>query len=276
MFEKTLIPVAYGERPEELRKIGTILRDLGACSVCLFHVNEPGSFFRNSGLSWLTLLQEALEEAGLSVETKTGNGHIASSIAETALMEGADEIYMRAKRRWHIGTILLGSVSQDLLRLSDVPVFVQKIRPRMPGDHAGFSREDLTVLYATDFDEASERLVSYVMEFQGARCHVLHVRGRMADPSTEKKRKRFVGEKLYTVEETLRPYFQEVSSEERIGDPAAEVLNVSDQIHADIVVLGRKSPSFLSAPMGNTPERVVNESKASILLVPHPRGRHVS
>ncbi len=43
MFEKTLIPVAYGERPEEVRKAGTILKTLGANSVCLYHVNEPGT-----------------------------------------------------------------------------------------------------------------------------------------------------------------------------------------------------------------------------------------
>src|SRR5690554_3973337 len=112
MFEKTLIPVAYGERPEEVRKAGKILKTLGANSVCLYHVNEPGSFFRGADLSWLTLLSEALEETGLVVEVKTGEGHIASAIAETALLEGADGIYMKAKRRWHIETMLLGSVSR--------------------------------------------------------------------------------------------------------------------------------------------------------------------
>ncbi|HDR72995.1 MAG TPA: universal stress protein, partial [Methanoculleus sp.] len=108
MFEKTLVPVASGERPGELRKIGSILKSLGSGSVCLFHVNEAVSFFRGSDLSWLGPLAQALEDAGLSVEMKTGTGHIASAIAEAALMEGVDAVYMKAKRRWHLETMLLG------------------------------------------------------------------------------------------------------------------------------------------------------------------------
>ncbi|WP_214019756.1 universal stress protein [Methanoculleus sp.] len=276
MFEKTLVPVAYGERPEELMKIGRVLRSLGAESICLYHVNEPGSFFRGADLSWLTLLAEALEEMGLSVEVKTGNGHIASAIAETALLEGADGIYMKAKRRWHIETMLLGSVSQNLLRLADVPVFVHKIRPRLPDNGVELDRRDLKVLYATDLGETSNRLLPYVMEFAGAWCHLLHVRGRMADPLAERVRREAVDGKLHAVAEELRPYFGQVTSEQRIGEPATQVLYVSDRIEADIVVLGRKGPAFLSAPMGDTAERVVTGSMASIFLVPQPGSRHAS
>jgi len=270
MFEKTLVPVASGERPGELRKIGSILKSLGSGSVCLFHVNEAVSFFRGSDLSWLGPLAQALEDAGLSVEMKTGTGHIASAIAEAALMEGVDAVYMKAKRRWHLETMLLGSVSRDLLRLSDVPVFVHKLRPRLPDEEDRLGREDLIVLYATDFDAASVRPLPSVMEFQGARCHVLHVRRRMADPATERRRKEAVDGELHAVAEDLRPYFGWVTSEQRIGNPGVEALRVSDQISADVIVLGRKTPAFFSAPMGDTAERVVNESKASIFLVPHP------
>jgi len=276
MFEKTLIPVAYGERPEELRKAGTILKSLGASSVCLYHVNEPGSFFRGADLSWLTLLAEALEETGLVVEIKMGDGHIASAIAETALLEGVDGIYMKAKRRWHIETMLLGSVSRDLLRLADVPVFVHKVRPRLPDDGAEPGHSDLAVLYATDLDETSARPLPYVMEFRGAWCHVLHVRGRMADPLAERVRREAVDEQLNAVAEELRPYFERVTAEQRIGDPAAQVLHVSDRIEADVVVLGRKSPAFLSAPMGYTAERIVTGSSASIFLVPQQGSRNAS
>lgn len=276
MLEKMLIPVAYGERPEELRKAGKILKSLGVSSVCLYHVNEPGSFFRGADLSWLTLLAEALEESGLAVEIKTGDGHIASAIAETALLEGVDCIYMKAKRRWHIETMLLGSISRDLLRLADVPVFVHKIRPRLSDDGAEIDRSDLKILYATDLDEASTPPLPYVMEFRGAWCHVLHVRRRMADPLAERVRRETVDRELGTVAEKLHPYFGRVTIEQRIGDPAAEVLYVSDQIEADVVVLGRKSPAFLSAPMGGTAERIVTGSRASIFLVPQLGSRNAS
>ena len=268
MFENTLIPVAYGERPEELKKIGVTLKNFGASSVCLYHVHESGSFFRASDISWLMLLQEVLEEVGLSIEVKRGNGHIASSIVEAALFQGSDEIYLKAKRRWHLRTMLLGSVSRDLLRLSDVPVFVHKIRPRLPDGDEGLRHEDLIVLYATNLDETSARPIPYIKEFHGARCHILHVRNRMADPSTERRRRDTVAQDLQTMEEEITPYFKHVSTEQRIGDPSTQVLKVSEWLKADVVVIGRKKSTFFSAPMGGTAERIVNESKASIFMVP--------
>lgn len=72
MFENILIPVAYGERPDELKNIGVTLKSFGVRSICLYHVHESGSFFRASDISWLVLLQEALEEVGLSIEVKGG------------------------------------------------------------------------------------------------------------------------------------------------------------------------------------------------------------
>ncbi|GAA5262685.1 universal stress protein [Methanocalculus sp. MC3] len=269
MFEKTLIPVAYGERPDELRKIGNLLKSLGSESICLFHVSDSDSFFGGSDLSWLMLLKEALEEIGLSVDIRTGSDHIASSIAEAALLEGADEIYLKAKRRWQLRSILLGSVSRDLLRLADTPVFVHKIRPLLPGEGEGtITRDDLIVLYGTDFDEASNRPLPFVMQFNGGWCHILHVRGRRADPISEERKSSSIKEKLSSLEEELRPYYGRVTSEQRIGNTAHEVLFVSDQIKADVIVLGRSRPAFLSSPMGDTAERIVTGSKASIFLVP--------
>lgn len=269
MFEKTLIPVAYGETPEELKKIGKLLKSLGSESIYLFHVSDADSFFGGSDISWLMLLKEALEEIGLSVEIRTGSDHVASSITEAALREGVDEIYLKAKRHWQLRSLLLGSVSQDLLRLADTPVFVHKIRPLLPGGGEGtITREDLIILYATDFDKASNRPLPFLMQFQGDWCHILHVRGRRADPRAEKRKSSGVKEKLTSLEEELRPYYGRVTSEERIGNPANEILFVSEQIHADVIVLGRSRPAFLSSPMGDTAERIVTGSKASIFLVP--------
>ncbi|MDT8357290.1 MAG: universal stress protein [Methanomicrobiaceae archaeon] len=269
MFEKTLIPVAYGESPEELRKVGRILVKLGAQSICLFHVSEGGSFFRGSDLSWLMLLKETLEDTGLAVEVKLGNDHVASAIAEAALLEGVDEIYMKTKRRWHIETVFLGSVSRDLLRLTDVPVFVHKIRPRLPGEEGKLNREDLVVLYATDLDEVSYRPLPYVREIKGGWCHVLHVRGWMADPAAELRREKKVASELDSLREELSPYYRRVTTEQKKGDPATEVLQVSSRINADIIVIGKKQKSsFFPNLLGRTAERIVASSNASIFLVP--------
>ena len=270
MLEKTLIPVAYGERAGELEKIGKFLEGLGTRSICLFHVNEPASLFRGTDPSWLTRLAEALRETGLAVDVRMGDGHIASAIAEAALLEGVGGIFMKTKRRWHIETVLLGSVSRDLLRLSDLPVFVQKVRPRLAGDEGKPEHEDLKILYATDLDEASTRLLPYMMEFRGAWCHILHVRRRRADPMAERRREKAVDEELQRTAEDLRPYFERVTVEQRIGNPATQVLHVSEQIGADVIALGRRRQAFLSAPLGATAERIVTGSQASIFLVPHP------
>ncbi|RQD80861.1 MAG: universal stress protein [Methanocalculus sp. MSAO_Arc2] len=269
MFEKTLIPVAYGEKPEELEKIGKILRTFESQSICLIHVSEGSSFLSDSDDTWLKELKEILEEIGYTVEIRMGHDHIASAIADAALQEGVDEIYIKSKRRWHIETMLLGSIARDLVRLSDIPVFVHKLRPRLPGPEDGvISRLDLIILYATEFDEASIRPIPYLKDFRGARCHIVHIRQRRADPVSEQIQKDDIEKRLRAVEEELGPYYPEVTSEQRVGNPAKEILRIAEEIRADVIVLGRRRRAFLAAPMGETPEMIVIGSKASIFLVP--------
>lgn len=268
MFEKTLVPVAFGEKPEELRKTGQFLKGMGARLVCLYHVDDAGSLFPGSDIPWLCLLQEALEEAGLATEVLRGSGPVAQSIAETALFQGCDAIYLKAKRRWHLSTTLLGSVAQDLLRISDVPVFVHKARPGLPDGGDGIHRDELVVLYATGLDVGTIRPLPFLREVGGARCHILHVRDRMADSSTDRRMRDVTGDKLRMVTDDLAAYYGQVSSEQRIGVPATQVLHVAERLEVDVIVLGRNTPAFLSAPMGETGEMVVNASKASVCLVP--------
>lgn len=268
MFERTLVPVAYGERPEELRTIGVMLKNYGVRSVCLYHVDESGSLFPGSDLPWLMLLQEALEEVGLATEVKRGTGSVAPSIAETAMFQGCDGICLRGKRRWHLQTTRLGGVAQGLLRISDVPVFVHKIPPHLPDGEEGRGRDERIVLYVTSLDAASVRPLPCLMEFGGARCHVLHVRERVDDPSTDHMRRDAIDDALNTVLRDLSPYFDRVSSEQRIGAPARQVLHVAERLKADVIVLGRDTPEFLSGPMNDPAELIVNASKASVCLVP--------
>ena len=268
MFEKTLVPVAFGERPEELRKVGLFLKHMGARSVCLYHVDDAVSLLPGSDIPWLLHLQAALEEVGLATEVLRGNGPVAQSIAETALFQGCDAIYLKAKRRWHLPTTLLGSVAQDLLRISDVPVFVHKTRPCLADGGVGMLRDELVVLYATDLDAVTIRPVPSLRGFGGARCHILHVRDRMADSVTDRRMRDATGDKLRTAADDLSAYFGQVSSEQRIGEPATQVLHVAERLGADVIVLGRNTPAFVPAPMGETGEIVVNASKASVYLVP--------
>lgn len=268
MFERTLIPVAKGEKTEEIIKITDTLANLGMNSAVIFNVHEPESIFSKNSYSWFDNMMEELEGAGLPVEAKTGTGHTASAIAEAAMFENADAVYMKTRRKWHIETMLLGSVSRDLLRMTEIPTFVHKVRPSLQEDREGIKKEGFTILYATDLGKASYRPLPYVKEFKGALCYILHIRDRRADPYSERRWKEKTDSELRIIEEELRPYYREVVSEQRIGNPATEVINTSERINADIVIMGRKPPTFFSAPMGSTAERIVNELKASIFLVP--------
>lgn len=269
MFEKMFIPVANCKEGRGIKRAILAFRNLGVESLILFHVQEGGLFFRKSGQSWFQCqLKEEFEKEGIEVKTETGNGHTATAIAERALFENVYAIYLKARKKWNIETLLLGSVSRDLLRLTDVPTFVHKKRPQIPPDGTGIRHRELVILYATDLEKASYRPLPYVKDFKGAKCYILHIRDRRADPISERMWKKRVDEELSDLEEELRADFTEVLSEQRIGDPATEVVNTSDRINADIIVMGRKEPSFFSAPMGSTAERIVNNSAASIFLVP--------
>ena len=51
-----------------------------------------------------------------------------------------------------------------------------------------------------------------------------------------------------------------------IGSPARDILNIAEEEHADLIIIGSHRPDFYNYLIGATADRVVRHSKISVLV----------
>ncbi len=133
MYKKILLPVSdksHGQRTEKALK-----HAMGLCSgeIILLHVTEPLSQIvggeahvelkREEAAKGLTLLcphTETLEKAGISFHTRVEEGTPAETIVRVAHEENADLIVMFTDGRDGLSAMLIGSITERVLRNTDV------------------------------------------------------------------------------------------------------------------------------------------------------------
>jgi len=136
-----------------------------------------------------------------------------------------------------------------------------------------------TILHATDFSDCSEyarRVACSLTRDLGARLIVIHVApdeivhaGLIGGPDDVKLH-------LEELQERLREIFQEnldTHAEVRVreGEPASVILQLAEEVHADLIVMGTMGRSgFGRFLLGSVAEAVMHRAKCPVLTVRCP------
>jgi len=207
-------------------------------------------------------------------------------VIRTVLRGGHDLVVKPARPPGGIAERLLGSTDMHLLRKSPCPVWV---------DRPTSTRPYRAILAAVDpgnpQGEGVERMVmelaTSLARRESAALHVVHAwrlygesilrsgRARISDTEVDllleqSRRRHHDG-----LDDLLRPFGLD-SSQPRVhlvqGNPAQSILQVAQQIDADLVVMGTLGRSGIPGLfIGNTAEDVLQETHSSILAV-KPKG----
>ncbi|PLX83634.1 MAG: universal stress protein [Desulfuromonas sp.] len=143
-------------------------------------------------------------------------------------------------------------------------------------------KELRTILYATDFSESSAaacETACYLAELAGAKVHVLHVLGELAD----QRKARIPAEAFAIFEKEVeaqaikematfcRDKFApplEHTTEIVVGTPFEAILDKAAQAGADLIVMGTHGRTGIEhVLLGSTAERVVRRSTIAVLTV---------
>ncbi len=265
MFNRILQPVDLGESISEIKIKSSFVNRLSDKEIILVHVLNPGLGSEDQAKSRLYHISDELNKIGINTRVRLCSGHVASEIVKTALDEEAGMIYLPASKKNFLVSTLMGSTTHDVLRLTEVPVFVHKQRPVIT------KTESLKrVILATDFQEAAQRAWPYVKMLGDfiPELIILHVGERAADPYTEQVRRENVQARLNELKEKFKDDFDSIRQLTRIGSPARHIIEAVDDTDAELVVLGRLNEPFLSRIMGSTCSRVASSVKSSVLLIP--------
>lgn len=266
MLRKAAVKVGLSEpRPKFLEMIN-FLKYFGTQSIQLVHVMTGTAQARHDQVSGqMDALAAEVKALGYGAEAVIKHGHAATQIIDAAHQQNADYICIFWMPKNAFSQAIMGSIDLDILRMSDVPVFVhnRSLLGGAPGDFR-------TVLYATNFKATDALVMPYLKnkDFHAEKLIILHVGDRAPDPYAEQKRK----EKVQTAMDRLalesEESFTEIETLDMVGSSRNGILKMAGAFDVDVIVLGKSdNPDPLENLLGSTAETVARKARRSVFIV---------
>lgn len=265
MFDKVLFPLNFKESDARIAEMLAFIRHFGTKQVVFLHVSSFGAAGSRKAERRLREVAENASEQGFETRVLLRNGSAANEIVRVCAEEELDFICFSWKRKSWIQRSVLGSTTRDVIRLSDIPVFVKKRMPPSPEESG------LTVVYGTDF-QATDAQISPYLCFSGLtaqRLWLVHVGSRAPDPEAERRRVKEVEANLARLSREFSDNYEEINEVATVGTPRREIVRRARRVGADLIVLGKSDKTTTFAEViGSTAEEVPHSARCSVLLVP--------
>ncbi len=278
MFSTALLPVSFRESMSRIHAMLTFLHNFDTERVVFLHVSSGPvtagterklQAFRDQAARDLAEAraaagEEAAQMQELVLDTRVHSGSPAFEIAVTAREVDADFIYFPWKRKSWIQQTLIGSTTRDVIRLSNLPIFVSKQRGVKSPE------EPFRVLYPTNFQSTDRYVIPY-LRYPGLAADdliLLNAHDRAPDPTAESRQERWCTENLSRLTEEVKDNFTEVEPVSMTGSPRRVVPRMVRRNSVDLVILGKSDQeSALTAMMGSVAEEIAKSARCSVFVV---------
>ncbi|ARS90082.1 universal stress protein [Natrarchaeobaculum aegyptiacum] len=279
MFERILVPTDGSEPASAALEYAGEIAARSAVTVHVLHVREGDAGGDEATID--DLLEDDRSwaaEADAPVIDEVRTGTPVESILEFAAEQPIDAIVMGTRGRRGVGRLLLGSVTEDVVRDADVPVLVVRA-----GDDVRRPCPIERVLVPTDgsshADAALERAISLVEDLEGEAegsvdCHVLSAIDVAPAEVSEGSDLRV--DRLETHTETVvedavdraEAAGVEVTSAVRYGSIYRSIRSYAVENDVDLIVMGTHGRSGLDRLLlGSVTERVLRTAPVPVLTV---------
>jgi len=294
MLKKVLFAVDFSPFTERMLECAGELAGVGMNEMVLLHVIDAkmhAEYGEHLSPAYTAMEEEARRQmvllagrtdgSGYKVKTVIKAGSPAPTIVETAREEDVDFIYLGAHGKGFFNRLLLGSVSEKVLALSDRPVMIQQCRVN-EGEGGGFACENVckllleNILIANDFSEYAEKIKPVLENFTASFCApvtLLHVQegkstfGWDAAFKARKEKARSEMEALQEFADSLAPSCRSVSVKLVEGNPAQWILQVAEDMNASLIIIGAFGYRTTGGFLGGVAQRVVRESERPVLVL---------
>jgi len=206
---------------------------------------------------------EDLAEKHLGPKTnwsvQVAEGHPSDVIQARLENAPADLLAIGSRGRSGITRLLLGSVAENLIRSSKIPVLVA--RPR-EAESEPTLRDILVPVNFTPQSERGVELATHLASKYSARLHIIHA---VEEQGSREEAMDYLCEWVPSFSRSRC----EVKEVVREGNAAEQVILAAREGAVDLVVLGTEHRPFLEfTTLGTTAERVIRHSPCSTLLLP--------
>ena len=212
------------------------------------------------------------------LELRVSTGKPAVEILRQAREATADLIVMSSRGHTGVRKLFFGSTTERVLRETIVPVVVTPLDLPAERSLSDIARQISRILAPVDLTAASPRQVAIAAAIAQALAvplliaHVLEpvaipTRVRLAVAGADTSRRARAEERMQEIVESVAAH---VKTETLVlsGDPADEIVKLTDTRHANLVVMGLHSSELLGPRMGSVTYRVLALTRTLVLAVP--------
>jgi nucleotide-binding universal stress UspA family protein len=227
---------------------------------------------REQALRMLSALLGSEDQDDLDLRIVIKSGDIKDEIVSTIGEQRADIAVMGTHGRGFFGRLVIGSITEGILRRTTIPVLTVS-RATKP---LTFGR----ILFATDLSESSRcgfRFALDVAQTMGSDVLILHALervcltygggemvGYVSEHNVEEAKKKLVD---FAAEANSRQVKTETLVVE--GVPAEEILKAASESDADLILITAAHKGFVERTLlGTTAERVIREAQVPVLSIP--------
>ncbi len=221
-------------------------------------------------------------ESDVPLRFEIAEGNTASEIVERASAIPSDVIVMGTHGRSGLEHLLLGSVTEKVIRKARCPVLTvpRGMTDAVPAPPVLFKR----ILCATDFSEASIRALDYAMTLaQEADAHVTVMHVVEVTPAPQSDVENALESKMLgayvaaaaadragrlkgLIPDTAHTYCT-VETKLAIGKPYREILRVASEQRTELIVLGAHGRTISELLFGSTANQVVRQARCPVLTI---------
>jgi len=211
---------------------------------------------------------------GVQLELVVHQGMAPDSILSFAQTLKADGIVMGTHGQRGYDRLMLGSVTDRVMRSSSCPVLAVRNPPRdlkatdRDGRHVYRLRQ---ILFCTDFSENSERALNYAIsatEEYDAELTLLHVLEEVPSPAKTEKAIAAATEQLDKLIPREERKTLKIKTAVRIGKPYRQIIQFAVEEQIDMVAMGVRGRGALDlAVFGSTTYRVMQLGPCPVLAV---------
>ncbi len=293
-FEKILFHTRFRELALNSLESVVELKDAGLKEVVLVHVvpREDVSYvpyggylkdeeerFRETARIRFEDWQEILSDKGIKSSIRVEIGIPNAKILSIAEEEGVDLIVAGRKKRSTFEKVYVGSHILDILRRSPLPVLMSKYMVQFEWQEETLTRVNDHIykrpMLASDWSEPSANALNALISMKGVveKILVTHVIGAKISKGLD-------GSGLKELEEESKKRLQaysrkaeeagiEVEAHLGVGKTATEILQMSRDYKASMIVMGRTGKDwFQQYWLGGVSHRIAETSELPVMLVP--------
>lgn len=265
MLQNVAVKVSLKEPRSRFLDMMTLLKSFGTNRAYLLHVTSGADGKQEKARRKLAQLAEQVRELGFEAAALVKDGHPPTQTVWTARELGVDYLSIYWLSKAVLVQALMGSIDADILRMSDLPVFVYN------RGYMNASTRLERVLYATDFKSTDSKVMPYLVnkELQARELVLLHVGQRAPDPETEHRRQHCVQENLERLATECSEAYDTVRTLQVVGRRRKQILRQAYLNRVDLIVVGKADkPSGLKNFLGSTAEALPDKANRSVFIVP--------